>query len=155
MNEPESNVFPHPAKYLDRRFLRVSSFPWYKGGPGYASPCEAPLMAELEGEISNSDIATEEVAGRPGRPRGGSERSEFAVNEKLAELEGEISNSDIATEEVAGRPGRPRGGSERSEFAVNEKLAERKGFEPSRRFPAYSLSRGAPSTTRPPLHRRG
>ncbi len=31
------------------------------------------------------------------------------------------------------------------------KMAERKGFEPSRRFPVYSLSRGAPSTTRPPL----
>ena len=30
-------------------------------------------------------------------------------------------------------------------------LAERKGFEPLRRFPAYTLSRRAPSTTRPPL----
>ena len=29
-----------------------------------------------------------------------------------------------------------------------------KGFEPSKRFHAYSLSRGAPSTTRPPLHRK-
>ncbi len=35
------------------------------------------------------------------------------------------------------------------------KMAERKGFEPSRRFLAYALSRGAPSTTRPPLRRRG
>ncbi len=34
-------------------------------------------------------------------------------------------------------------------------MAERKGFEPSRRLPAYALSRGAPSTTRPPLRRRG
>ena len=33
-------------------------------------------------------------------------------------------------------------------------MAERKGFEPSRRFPAYTLSRRAPSTTRPPLRRR-
>ena len=33
------------------------------------------------------------------------------------------------------------------------KVAETKGFEPSRRFPAYSLSRGAPSTTRPRLRR--
>ncbi len=33
-------------------------------------------------------------------------------------------------------------------------MAETKGFEPSRRFPAYSLSRGAPSTTRPRLRRR-
>jgi hypothetical protein len=32
-----------------------------------------------------------------------------------------------------------------------EAMAETKGFEPSRRFPAYSLSRGAPSTTRPRL----
>src|SRR5690606_11031166 len=30
-------------------------------------------------------------------------------------------------------------------------LAERKGFEPLRRFPVYTLSRRAPSTTRPPL----
>ena len=35
---------------------------------------------------------------------------------------------------------------------VNQRLvAETKGFEPSRRFPAYSLSRGAPSTARPRL----
>ena len=33
-------------------------------------------------------------------------------------------------------------------------VAERKGFEPSRRFPAYTLSRRAPSTTRPPLRWR-
>src|SRR5690606_29795951 len=31
-------------------------------------------------------------------------------------------------------------------------LAERKGFEPSIPLPAYTLSRGAPSTTRPPPH---
>src|SRR6056297_2195345 len=30
-------------------------------------------------------------------------------------------------------------------------MAERQGFEPWRRFPAYTLSRRAPSTTRPPL----
>ena len=35
-----------------------------------------------------------------------------------------------------------------------EKMAERKGFEPSIRSPVYSLSRGAPSTTRPPLRGR-
>ena len=34
-------------------------------------------------------------------------------------------------------------------------LAEREGFEPSRRFPAYTLSRRAPSTTRPPLRAGG
>ena len=32
-------------------------------------------------------------------------------------------------------------------------VAEWKGFEPSRRFPACTLSRGVPSTTRPPLRR--
>ena len=31
-------------------------------------------------------------------------------------------------------------------------MAERKGFEPSRRLPVYTLSKRAPSTTRPPLH---
>ena len=34
----------------------------------------------------------------------------------------------------------------------NLDMAERKGFEPSRRLPAYTLSKRAPSTTRPPLH---
>ena len=36
----------------------------------------------------------------------------------------------------------------------DEHLAEREGFEPSIRLPAYCFSRAAPSTTRPPLHRR-
>ena len=31
-------------------------------------------------------------------------------------------------------------------------MADREGFEPSRRFPAYTRSRRAPSTTRPPVH---
>ena len=35
--------------------------------------------------------------------------------------------------------------------ALQSELAERKGFEPSRSFHLYALSRGAPSTTRPPL----
>jgi hypothetical protein len=30
-------------------------------------------------------------------------------------------------------------------------MAESEGFEPSKQFPAYSLSRGAPSATRPTL----
>ena len=33
-------------------------------------------------------------------------------------------------------------------------MADRKGFEPSRRSPAYALSRRAPSTTRPPVRRQ-
>ena len=33
-------------------------------------------------------------------------------------------------------------------------MAERKGFEPSNESPRYSLSRGAPSTTRPQLQLR-
>src|SRR6056297_4356573 len=35
------------------------------------------------------------------------------------------------------------------------KVAERQGFEPWRRFPAYTRSRRAPSTTRPPLRQGG
>ena len=31
-------------------------------------------------------------------------------------------------------------------------LAERMGFEPMIEFPLYTLSKRAPSTTRPPLH---
>ena len=37
---------------------------------------------------------------------------------------------------------------------LNQLLAEREGFEPSRRYPAYTRSRRAPSTTRPPLQSR-
>ena len=40
-----------------------------------------------------------------------------------------------------------------SSWVRDVKVAEREGFEPSRRFPAYTLSRRAPSTTRPPLRR--
>ena len=31
-------------------------------------------------------------------------------------------------------------------------MADRQGFEPWRRLPAYTLSKRAPSTTRPPVH---
>ena len=34
-------------------------------------------------------------------------------------------------------------------------MAEREGFEPSIRVNVYTLSRGAPSATRPPLHNNG
>ena len=34
---------------------------------------------------------------------------------------------------------------------VRQFLADRQGFEPWRRSPAYTLSRRAPSTTRPPV----
>ncbi len=36
----------------------------------------------------------------------------------------------------------------------SNRLAEREGFEPSRRLPAYTRSRRAPSTARPPLRNR-
>ncbi len=36
-------------------------------------------------------------------------------------------------------------------YGLESKMAERQGFEPWRRSPAYTLSRRAPSTTRPPL----
>ena len=38
---------------------------------------------------------------------------------------------------------------------LGEALAEREGFEPSIRFPVYTLSKRAPSATRPPLQNRG
>ncbi len=34
---------------------------------------------------------------------------------------------------------------------IKEEMADRQGFEPWRRSPAYTLSRRAPSTTRPPV----
>ncbi len=39
--------------------------------------------------------------------------------------------------------------------SLKRQVAEREGFEPSRRLPAYTLSRRAPSTTRPSLRIRG
>ena len=44
--------------------------------------------------------------------------------------------------------------SDRSRMGRNvsqRQVADRQGFEPWRRFPAYTLSRRAPSTTRPPV----
>lgn len=38
-------------------------------------------------------------------------------------------------------------------YKVENLLADREGFEPSIRFPVYTLSRRAPSTTRPPVRR--
>ena len=32
-------------------------------------------------------------------------------------------------------------------------MAEREGFEPSKQLPVYTLSKRAPSTTRPPLQK--
>jgi hypothetical protein len=43
----------------------------------------------------------------------------------------------------------------RAAGARPDELAEREGFEPSMGFTPYSLSRGAPSATRPPLRRGG
>ena len=37
------------------------------------------------------------------------------------------------------------------EKPIHKKMAESEGFEPSIRFPVYTLSRGAPSATRPAL----
>src|ERR1700752_3475949 len=47
-----------------------------------------------------------------------------------------------------------KGVSERQRTNANGVLAEGVGFEPTIRFPVYTLSKRAPSATRPP-HRRG
>src|SRR5690606_12813696 len=39
-------------------------------------------------------------------------------------------------------------------FIFQCNMADSEGFEPSRRFPAYTLSRRAPSTTRPTVRER-
>jgi hypothetical protein len=38
------------------------------------------------------------------------------------------------------------------DYSTDWFVAEGAGFEPAIRFPAYTLSRRAPSTARPPLH---
>src|SRR5690606_15019784 len=45
-------------------------------------------------------------------------------------------------------------GDKGSETGLQGCVAEGGGFEPPIRFPVYTLSRRAPSTTRPPLRRR-
>ena len=37
--------------------------------------------------------------------------------------------------------------------SFDDLVAEREGFEPSKQFPVYTLSKRAPSATRPPLHK--
>ncbi len=49
------------------------------------------------------------------------------------------------------KPARWVGGRHRA----NKRVADREGFEPSRRLPAYTRSRRAPSTTRPPVLKTG
>ena len=39
-----------------------------------------------------------------------------------------------------------------SSICSHKNMAEREGFEPSKQFPVYTLSKRAPSATRPPLH---
>ena len=39
----------------------------------------------------------------------------------------------------------------KSYFSFDSLVAEREGFEPSKQFPVYTLSKRAPSATRPPL----
>ena len=70
----------------------------------------------------------------------------------LAEHRGDISNprgsqGQGPSEHMRG----PDWSEARRAAARSQIMAERKGFEPSIPFPVYSLSRGAPSTTRPPL----
>ena len=68
----------------------------------------------------------------------------------MVELEGETSNSNRSGTSTARKSTRAivdlSGAS-----VVRSKMAERQGFEPWRRSPAYTLSKRAPSTTRPPL----
>ena len=60
-----------------------------------------------------------------------------------------------------GRGSEPRGslgfgaGAARRRIVDRPKLAERGGFEPPIRLPVYTLSKRAPSATRPPLRRVG
>ena len=42
---------------------------------------------------------------------------------------------------------------EERKISMNTVLAEGAGFEPAIRFPAYTLSKRAPSATRPPLRK--
>ena len=85
---------------------------------------------------------------------------ELAGNSRVvARCGGEISvTRDCVAERVGFEPTVPFGthafqacALSRSAISPEVSLAEREGFEPSMGFTPYSLSRGAPSATRPPL----
>ena len=67
----------------------------------------------------------------------------------MAEILGDISNSIQGCDRIPAIVRRPIGGAS-SRREIRE-VADRAGFEPARRFPAYTLSKRAPSATRPPV----
>jgi hypothetical protein len=60
----------------------------------------------------------------------------------------EVQRGDVANDTL------PTGPNPGSESVLRKTLAERVGFEPTIRFPVYTLSKRAPSATRPPLRAR-
>ncbi len=86
------------------------------------------------------------IASGPPRPvRGGSRRSGAmpACGGSSATKSGEARATPLVLSQSI-HPNQPRSGGD-------DRLAERQGFEPWRRVTAYTRSRRAPSTTRPPL----
>ena len=70
----------------------------------------------------------------------------------MAEGEGKISSLLVETRDRASAGQAAPAENIAKRLSASEIVADREGFEPSRRFPAYTRSRRAPSTTRPPVH---
>ena len=100
-------------------------------------PCGAPRPGSFSGSSRNPRSAPRPPPRRDRARAGTSPAATVRCVRQIPENNEEIRHS---------------GSEERIDWG---NLAERKGFEPSIRSPVYSLSRGAPSTTRPPLQLRG
>ena len=87
-----------------------------------------------------------------GQPFDAKSKANWCEIKKMAEHSGRGSNLSHNGASAAGQQsGRPIRAASKTSWRKIYKMAERQGFEPWRRFLAYTLSRRAPSTTRPPL----
>ena len=117
----------------------------------------AQALAESAGQQAVTPIMVQKFA-RTARERiridGGGYRREHlrALAQRVEVADGEVrimgSKGDLLRT-LAAAVRRKVGNARRSQFC--SEVAEGAGFEPAIRFPAYTLSRRAPSTTRPPL----
>ena len=128
--------------------------------PRWRSRCSAstPLVAKTDREWPSS-TAPQNVASRfeaNVREWRESKSDSWADRHKWAR--GALSRPDRGAAQsrqhrLSGRGMTPHEMSKRYQRVAQRRMADRAGFEPAIRFPVYTLSRRAPSTTRPPVRR--
>ena len=125
------------------------------GSPSAASSRQAPLQRAAPGAGLRPQRAAAAALCRTTRPsasvaKAATGRPSIRASSAVMILRTPARAPGAACE----RPWHPKVPASRSARGTAATMAEREGFEPSRRFPAYTLSRRAPSTTRPPLRSR-